>query len=167
VTGGTDLEIHGRVDGDVVVGGELLIESHGLVTANLSARRAVVRGAVKGDIVAEEAVHLEDGARVVGDVRAPKVAITTGALVRGYVQTAGASGSARKQAPPARAAAPAPKATTAARSPAPPPAPARAPAPPMPRAATLAGAAPARKGPPPLVVPAIKKGAKAIQKKKG
>jgi len=47
-----------------------------------------VRGAVKGDLVGEHAVVLEDGARVVGDIRAPRVTIAQGALVRGYVQTA-------------------------------------------------------------------------------
>ena len=95
VTGQADIEIHGHVEGDVAVGGELVVESQGLVAANLSARRVIVRGAVKGDLVAEEAILLEDGARVVGDVRAPRVAITPGALVRGYVQTAGSDGAAR------------------------------------------------------------------------
>jgi cytoskeletal protein CcmA (bactofilin family) len=100
ISGSTDLEIHGHVEGDVAVSGEVLVEAQGLVGANLSGRRLVVRGAVKGDLVAEEAILLEDGARVVGDVRAPRVAITPGALVRGYVQTS-AEGSAR----PARASA--------------------------------------------------------------
>jgi len=35
----------------------------------------VVRGAVRGDLSATESIHLEDGARVVGDVRAPRIAI--------------------------------------------------------------------------------------------
>jgi cytoskeletal protein CcmA (bactofilin family) len=104
VSGPSDLEIHGHVEGDVTIGGEVTVESHGLVAANLSARRLIVRGAVKGDLVAEEAILLEDGARVVGDVRAPRVAITTGALVRGYVQTsAGGENGARVARPATRA----------------------------------------------------------------
>ena len=37
---------------------------------------------------------LEEGAKVVGDVRAPRIAIAPGALLRGYVQTANAGASA-------------------------------------------------------------------------
>src|SRR4051794_38300138 len=92
VTGAGDLSIEGWVEGEVEVSGELVVEGTGLVAANLAARRLVVRGAVKGDLVGEEAVVLEDGAKVVGDVRAPRIAIAPGALVRGYVQTAGAEG---------------------------------------------------------------------------
>ena len=182
VTGDADLEIHGHVEGEVTVSGELTVETHGLVLANLSARRLIVRGAVRGDLVAEESILLEDGARVVGDVRAPRVSIGQGALVRGYVQTGAANGTstaravasaktsakttasatapaARPHAPPKTFAAPAQSAR------------AHAPAA-MPRGATLAGAAPSaaattRRGPPSPVVPALKKGAKgALAKKK-
>ena len=87
VTGSVDLEIQGRVDGEIAIGGEATIEAEGLVAANVSARRLVVRGAVKGDLSAEESIILESGAKVLGDVRAPRVAIGQGALVRGYVET--------------------------------------------------------------------------------
>ena len=94
VTGDADLEIQGHVEGEVIITGELTVDTHGLVLANLSARRMIVRGAVRGDLVAQESVLLEDGARVVGDVRAPRVSIGQGALVRGYVQTGASSGAA-------------------------------------------------------------------------
>lgn len=87
VSGAVSLEILGHVDGDVSVDGDVTVDAQGLVSANVSARRLVVRGAVKGDLTGEEAVLLEEGARVVGDVRAPRVAIAPGALVRCYVQT--------------------------------------------------------------------------------
>src|ERR1700722_4212476 len=99
MTGAVDLEIHGRVDGDVAVDGEVTIETEGLVGANVGARRLVVRGAVKGDLTGEEAVLLEKGARVVGDIRAPRVAISPGALVRGYVETGQAGAASRRRAP--------------------------------------------------------------------
>ncbi|MCQ6458717.1 bactofilin family protein, partial [Vibrio parahaemolyticus] len=71
----------------------------------ISARRIVVRGAVKGDLVAEEAVILESGARVVGDLRAPRISIAQGGLVRGHVQT-GAAGAARPRSASASASRP-------------------------------------------------------------
>ena len=169
VHGTSDLEIHGYVEGDVNVTGELVVEAHGLVAANLTARRLVVRGAVKGDLTAEEAVLLEEGARVVGDVRAPRVAISPGALVRGYVQTgaAGAASPRAKAQPAAR-----PQATTniatakpAVRAAEPVRIVAHAPTKLAPLSAAPA-APPLRRGPPSPVVPALKKGAKGALKKR-
>jgi cytoskeletal protein CcmA (bactofilin family) len=157
VAGAVDLEIHGRVDGDVAVDGEVTVEAQGLVGANVSAKRMVIRGAVKGDLTGEEAVRLEDGARVVGDVRAPRVAITAGALVRGYVQTGEAQAPGRGKAHTAA------RTTSHSTTKAMPVAAKRA-APP--RASVLAGTAPKRKGPPAPVVPALKKGAKGSLKRK-
>jgi cytoskeletal protein CcmA (bactofilin family) len=169
VSGQVDLEILGHIDGEVAVDGDVTVDADGLVGANVSGRRVVVRGAVKGDLTGEDAVVLEYGARVVGDVRAPRIAIAPGALVRGYVQTGDGGGAP----PPARRAA-APAARPAAKAPAaparhaPPPArPAAAAAPARNVPSALSGAAPAAKhGPPPPVVPALKKGAKGAMKKK-
>lgn len=171
VNGSGDLEIAGRVEGDITITGEVTVESGGLVAANISARRIVVRGAVKGDLVAEDALHLESGARVVGDLRAPRIAIAPGGLVRGHVQT-GAAGAPKPRAASASARATVPSATAAkvASKPIPKAAPSR-PAvtasknngKPAHRGSTLAGARP---GPPPPVVPALKKGTKAVHKKR-
>lgn len=172
ISGATDLEIAGYVEGEVEVSGELVVDVPGRVAANLTAQRLVVRGAVKGDLSATEAVILEDGARVVGDVRAPRIVIAPGALLRGYVQTAAAGQApARPKAQPAQAARPA--------APAAAPAPARAPAPRVVAAPPPRAAAPAQprtaptnatsskaKGPPAPMVPALKKGAKGTLQKK-
>jgi cytoskeletal protein CcmA (bactofilin family) len=87
IVGTGDVEVQGFVEGEIAVGGDATVDTHGLVGASIRGRRLVVRGAVKGDLVGEEAIVLEDGARVVGDVRAPRVAVSAGALVRGYVET--------------------------------------------------------------------------------
>src|SRR5579859_6590963 len=87
VTGSVDLEVQGFVEGEIAVGGDVTIDSPGIVGAGIRGRRLIVRGAVKGDLVGDESIRLEAGARVVGDLRAPRVAIAQGALVRGYVQT--------------------------------------------------------------------------------
>jgi cytoskeletal protein CcmA (bactofilin family) len=171
VSGAVDLEIHGRVEGDVAVEGDVTVEAQGLVAANVSGRRVVVRGAIKGDVSGEDAVRLEEGARVLGDIRAPRVAITRGARVRGHVQASGAEGdgsrareteksTAARPALPSRdvasrTAVPAPPVRKTAAASAPPPAHV---AESMPKVAT--------KGPPPPVVPVLKKGAKGVLKKK-
>ena len=187
VQGSGDLAIAGRVEGDVEITGELVIEGKGLVAANVSGARVVVRGAIKGDLTASEAIELDAGARVVGDVRAPRIRIAPGALVRGFVTTGPREEGARRPAARAAVAAPRPQAKPAAapapRSapaprPTPAPAPKKAAEPPKPvakvppkatgtqkpaRGATIAGARPA---PPAPVVPVLRKGAKAVQKKR-
>src|SRR6202047_2803227 len=78
VTGAVDLEVQGFVEGEIAVGGDVTVDAGGMVGASIHGRRLVVRGAVKGDLVGDDAVLLEDGARVVGDVRAPRVSIAPG-----------------------------------------------------------------------------------------
>jgi cytoskeletal protein CcmA (bactofilin family) len=94
VTGQVDLEVHGFVDGEVAVSGDVTVDAHGMVGAGVRGRRVVVRGAVRGDLLGEEAVLLEDGARVVGDIRAPRIVVAPGALVRGFVDTGEGGGGA-------------------------------------------------------------------------
>ncbi|WP_437600471.1 bactofilin family protein [Sorangium sp. So ce590] len=218
VQGDGDLEILGHVEGSVVMTGDVTIGEGALIQSDVRGRRVVVRGSVAGNISGEEAVILEPGARVVGDLGAPQIGIQAGALVRGNVTTgaplaaapapvraaaaavAPRAAAAPAAARPARAAAeqraPAPAARPAARpapaparpAPAPRPAPVEArPAPaPEPRlaavhddeeadlSASAAGegdepdAAESAGGPPPPVVPALRKGAaKASLRKRG
>jgi cytoskeletal protein CcmA (bactofilin family) len=166
ITGAASVEIAGRVDGEVDVTGDVVIETTGLIGANVSGRRVTVRGAVKGDLTGAESITLEDGAKVVGDVRAPRIAISQGALLRGFVQTAGGGTAPRAKAHTTSAARPAiPAARTSApkvahagghvEKPAAKSAPAKIAAKP---------AAKAHKAPPPPVVHAIKKGAKATRR---
>jgi len=85
IHGTGDLEINGHVEGEVTVSGEVTVEHTGLVGAAITAQHIVVRGAVKGDLIADETVVLEPGARVVGNLRAPRITIAQGGLVRGHV----------------------------------------------------------------------------------
>jgi cytoskeletal protein CcmA (bactofilin family) len=166
VTGAVDLLVLGFVDGEIAVSGDVTVDAHGLVGASVQGRRLVVRGAVKGDLLGEEAVVLEDGARVVGDVRAPRVAIAAGALVRGFVETGEGNGAAARPSRSEAAARPVAR-------PAPPPKPAAKPAPAVHVAGGGGGSAnnsgharAAARRPPPPVVPALKKAKGQIAKKK-
>ncbi|MDC0680525.1 bactofilin family protein [Sorangium atrum] len=145
VQGDGDLEILGRVEGSVVMTGDVTIGEGALIQSDVRGRRVVVRGAVAGNISGDEAVILEPGARVVGDLGAPQIGIHAGALVRGNVTT-GAPLAAAPAPAPARAAAAAPAPRAAAARPARAPAEQRAPAPPA-RPAPRAAPAPARPAP--------------------
>jgi cytoskeletal protein CcmA (bactofilin family) len=186
IRGDGDLDVHGRVEGSIAVKGDLSIAETALIRSDVSGKRVVVRGAIAGNVSADESLVLEAGARVVGDLAAPKIGIRPGALLRGNVSTNGmtvprvAAVSAQKHEParaPAAARAPVRPAAPPAR-PAPPPlkapAPAPAPAPPpaQPAAAKAANARPTNgekrhNAPPPPVVPSIGKGQKATLKRKG
>jgi len=170
ITGDVDLDVQGFVDGEIAVGGDVTIDAHGMVGGGVRGRRLVVRGAVKGDLHGEEAIALEDGARVVGDVRAPRVAIAPGALVRGFVETGEGGAPARTsraQSAARPAAAPAKVAPPAVKTHAGPAASSK----PAQKAASAShggnNAAPAGpRRPPPPVVPALKKARGQIAKKK-
>jgi cytoskeletal protein CcmA (bactofilin family) len=186
VIGASDLEVRGWVEGEIAVTGDVTIDAHGIVGAGVRGRRLVVRGAVKGDLVGQEAIALEEGARVVGDLRAPRVSIAPGAMVRGLVETSDdpgvAAAAARSQqasrATPAATAKPTAAAAIAARAPAVPPPPATSAATTKMAAATkLVGNASgmstnstanhsAARRPPPPVVPALKKAKGQIAKRK-
>ena len=178
VTGSVDLEVQGFVEGDIAVGGDVTVDSPGIVGAGIRARRLIVRGAVKGDLVGDESILLESGARVVGDVRAPRVAIAQGALVRGYVQTGDGDAAGARAARVQAAARPAPMQSAvrpahvvSAAAVAPPkvaPAPAKIgrPEPSAARGAAAAGSNAGPRRPPPPVVPALRSAKGQIAKKK-
>jgi cytoskeletal protein CcmA (bactofilin family) len=173
ITGEVDLDVQGFVDGEIAVGGDVTIDTQGMVGGGVRGRRLVIRGAVKGDLHGEEAIALEDGARVVGDVRAPRVAIAPGALVRGFVETGEGSGAEARTAraqPAARPAAAPPRVAPPAAKVHAGPAPSKPAEKAAPAAHASAGnnaATPAGpRRPPPPVVPALKKAKGQIAKKK-
>jgi len=163
LAGRTDLEVQGHLEGELAIEGDVRVDSTGTVAADIHARRIVVRGAVKGNLTGDESIVLEDGARVVGDLRAPRVTIAVGGLVRGYVETG--LGGARSSAPHKSAAHHAPAKAHVAHTPAKThaaPAPAKKEAAKKDAKITLAGG----KTAPKPVVPVLKKGTKGALTKR-
>ena len=81
-----DLVIDGRVDGSIEVSNHhLSIGPDGAVTANLSARRITISGAVTGNVKAGERVDLHATGSVTGDIDAPRCVIADGAFIAGRV----------------------------------------------------------------------------------
>jgi cytoskeletal protein CcmA (bactofilin family) len=157
VRGSGSLEILGRVEGDVNVGGDIVLGNEAAVKGNVSGASVTIAGAVQGDVRANDAVLLERGARVVGDLTAPRVGVATGALVKGNVRTDGEPplAGARRTSGMGRPVAFTPRAD---------PGPSKGEAP----ESEEGEAAPANEkaAPPPPVVPALAKGQKAKKKKK-
>ncbi len=114
VRGQGSLRVDGRVRGNVEVTGDVVIGPGAEIQGSVSGASLSVSGAVEGDLTGTEAVLLETTARVVGDLRAPRIGISEGAQVRGSVQTEGAPAAApaprlaatrpvAKMAPPVKA----------------------------------------------------------------
>jgi cytoskeletal protein CcmA (bactofilin family) len=181
LTGDEDLTVRGRVEGELTLSRTLIVETSGVVKANVSVKNAIISGVVVGNIAATESVELTREGRMVGDIKAPRVIIVDGASFRGRVDMG--------ELEPGRqvAARPVVRPTVTRAIPAPPPTPVRAvpgktpaspPRPPAPppkpevkpigKAATPPTAAPPAPPPPPkppLVAEAAKR--KVILRKKG
>ncbi len=85
IEGDADLVVAGKVDGPIHVSGALLIEAGGQVRGHVRARTVTVRGVLKGDAYGELAVRVEESARLVGELTAPRVQVAVGARFRGQV----------------------------------------------------------------------------------
>lgn len=97
VRGEGDLDIQGRVEGDVIVEGDVTLGAEAVVRGQVTAAQISVSGTVQGDLRGSQAVLIERGARVVGDLLAPRIGIAPGALVRGTVRTEGEAPLAQAQ----------------------------------------------------------------------
>ncbi len=114
--GDEDLTIRGRVEGEVALQRTLMVETSGVVKADVAVRNAIVAGVVVGNVNADESVELTAEGRMVGDIKAPRVIIVEGAAFRGRVDMGnldadrprGERPAARPALPPRPAAKPAP-----------------------------------------------------------
>lgn len=87
IHGDGDLEVHGRVQGDVTVEGNVLVSASSEVRGSISAASIRVAGSVEGNLHATETVAVEPAAKVLGDMTTPRVSVAEGAVVRGMVRT--------------------------------------------------------------------------------
>ena len=87
IGGSADLCVHGRLEGDVGIGGVLTIERDGVVSGDAVAQEVHVHGAIAGDVRALVRVHIGQTGRVVGDVTAPRLVLEPGARLAGQVES--------------------------------------------------------------------------------
>ncbi len=88
LTGETNFQAMLRVDGHLTgrvtsEQGTLIVGSTGKVDANVSVAEAVVNGSVNGDIEASEKLELGRTAKVVGNITAPRLILSDGAILEG------------------------------------------------------------------------------------
>lgn len=86
VSGSEDLTVEGRVEGRIdLKDHNLTIGANGRVHAEIHAKNISIVGEVTGNVVGDEKVELTDTARLIGDIRAPRIAVSDGAKFKGSV----------------------------------------------------------------------------------
>ena len=87
--GEDDLIIEGRVEGEITLKRHLTVEATGVVIANVATQNITVKGEMRGDMTAEDKVEIHSGARVVGNIVAPRIVIAEGARFKGHIEMTG------------------------------------------------------------------------------
>jgi cytoskeletal protein CcmA (bactofilin family) len=85
ITGEEPLTIQGTVKGKIAVAQNLTVEQGATVEANVEAQALTVSGRLTGNVLARERVELRSDARMVGDVKSPRIVIADGATFKGNV----------------------------------------------------------------------------------
>lgn len=83
--GKSDLRIDGVFEGEIDVEGTIAVGPEGSVTAPLTVGDLEVEGEVRGPVTARDGVTIRAGGRLVGDVRARRIAIDDGGSLQGGI----------------------------------------------------------------------------------
>jgi Integral membrane protein CcmA involved in cell shape determination len=83
--GEEDLTVQGRIEGSLHLTKTLIVEPSGIVKAEISVCNAIISGIMVGNLTATDSVEITETGRMVGDIRAPRVIITEGAVFKGQV----------------------------------------------------------------------------------
>ena len=75
--------IRGRLSGNIAARGLLVVDEEAVVEANINASRVVIRGSVKGDVIATEKVEVAITGKLMGNVTAPEIFMETGCMFNG------------------------------------------------------------------------------------
>ena len=75
--------IRGRLSGDIIASGLLVVDEEAVVEANINASTVIIRGSVKGNVVASEKVEVTITGCLVGNVTAPEIFMENGCRFNG------------------------------------------------------------------------------------
>jgi len=75
--------IRGKLSGNIVAHGLLVVDEEAVVEANINASKVVIRGSVKGDVTASEKVEISVTGKLIGNVKAPEIFMETGCSFNG------------------------------------------------------------------------------------
>jgi cytoskeletal protein CcmA (bactofilin family) len=85
LTSDEDVVVAGTLRGKLVTKDAISVEHGGVVEADMTGGPVSVAGVVTGNINSSDRVDLQNGAKVVGNVRATRITIADGAQFKGNV----------------------------------------------------------------------------------
>lgn len=89
-TGG--IRIDGRVEGEILHDGDLIVGEEGVVEAGIKTRNATIAGEVRGNIEASGRVEIVSTGKVFGDIVVATLIVNEGAIFDGHCQMKQAEG---------------------------------------------------------------------------
>jgi cytoskeletal protein CcmA (bactofilin family) len=98
VSGNGNIIILGALDGEFNLKGRVKIAQPAKIKGEVKADVISVNGNVRGSLVARERVHLDQTARIEGQINTPSLAITEGASFDGEIKMSGRSPQASRPA---------------------------------------------------------------------
>ncbi len=72
------VQIDGRVEGEVISQGDVILGKSGSVKGNLNVNSISVAGTIQGNITAKDRIELKSTARLMGDIKAKRLAVEDG-----------------------------------------------------------------------------------------
>jgi len=84
--------IRGKVTGEINARGLLLVDEDAVVNANINTSKVIIRGHVKGDIIASEKLEINATGTLEGNVTAPEVFMESGCVFNGRCKMTGKNG---------------------------------------------------------------------------
>jgi len=84
LNGEGNLRIDGKVEGEIILNGDLFVGKTGLVNANIQGHSAIVAGEVNGNFTLSGKLELTETAKVAGDIEMGTLVIHEGAEFRGH-----------------------------------------------------------------------------------
>ena len=79
------VRLDGVIEGNVTVGGVLVVGSKGKIVGNVSAAEAIIGGEVYGDIVAPDKIEITETARVIGNIQTKVIVVDEKAVFQGSI----------------------------------------------------------------------------------
>ena len=80
-----NIRLRGRLEGNVVTSGSVVIEPNATVIGDITAENLIVEGTIQGKVVVARKFELRPTGRMRGDIRASVVAIAEEAFLQGKV----------------------------------------------------------------------------------
>ena len=72
------IRIDGKLDGELNCGGDAVIGKSATLKGNLTVNSASIAGAINGNIMARDRIEMKSSARVMGDIKAKRLAVEDG-----------------------------------------------------------------------------------------